>query len=130
MLCFSYYGNTKACSIGIVDFFWKPASIGCNSTSWNCIYDITSTGSYNAFTPMTFTAGVTYYILLDPEGTGIYNVTFNLVCPIVAPSNDLICNAITMTCGQSIVGSTINSNLTGGGEGGTCGIKLLELVML
>ncbi len=117
----TYTLNVTNITGGYVDFFWKPASSGCNSTSWNCISDIISAGSYNAVTPMTFISGVTYYILLDPEGTGIYNVTFNLGCPIVAPPNDLICNAITMTCGQSIAGSTIGSNLTGTGEGGICG---------
>jgi len=30
---------------------------------------------------MNFIAGTTYYILLDPEATGAYSVSFNLVCP-------------------------------------------------
>ncbi len=67
---------------GFVDFFWKPASGGCNNTGWNCIDDISLTGNYGA---MNWTAGVTYYILLDPEGTGAYDFTFNIECPAGGP---------------------------------------------
>lgn len=63
---------------GYVDFFWKEASAGCSSTGWNCISDVFSPGNYGT---MNWTAGTTYYILLDPEGTGSYNVTFDLDCP-------------------------------------------------
>ncbi len=78
----TYTLNVSAISGGeFIDFFWKPASGGCNSSGWNCIDDIAFTGTYNAITPMAFTAGITYYILLDPEWTGTYSATFNLVCP-------------------------------------------------
>jgi hypothetical protein len=117
----TYTLNVTSITGGYVDFFWKPASGGCGSTGWNCIDDISFTGSFNGVTPMTFTAGVTYYILLDPETTGTYNVTFNLGCPIVAPANDLICNATTITCGSLVGGTTVGSTLTGAGEGGSCG---------
>jgi len=117
----TYSLNVTTITGGFIDFFWKPASGGCGSTGWNCVDDISSAGNYNAITPMTFTAGVTYYILLDPETTGSYNVTFNLGCPIVAPSNDLICNATTITCGSLLAGTTVGSTLSGTGEGGSCG---------
>lgn len=117
----TYTLNVTSITGGYVDFFWKPASGGCGNTGWNCIDDISVTGSYNGVTPMTFTAGVTYYILLDPETSGSYNTTFNLGCPIVAPANDLICDATTITCGSLLAGTTIGSTLTGIGEGGSCG---------
>lgn len=63
---------------GFIDFFWIDASFGCSSTGWNCIDDIFTTGNYGS---MNFTAGNTYYILLDPEGTGSYSVTFDVNCP-------------------------------------------------
>lgn len=64
---------------GFVDFMWIDASLGCSPTAgWNCVGSIFSTGSYGS---MNWTAGNTYYILLDPEGTGAYNVTFNVDCP-------------------------------------------------
>lgn len=63
---------------GFVDFFFKPVSDGCTPTGWTCIDDISIPGNYGS---MTMTAGVQYYILLDPEGTGAYNFTFDLNCP-------------------------------------------------
>ena len=117
----TYTLNVSAITGGYVDFFWKPASGGCNATGWNCIDDIFGTGVYSAITPMTFTAGTTYYILLDPEGTGTYNTTFNLVCPAPAVANDLVCNATAISCGQTLNGTTVGANNAGTGENLTCG---------
>ncbi|MBU8893236.1 MAG: T9SS type A sorting domain-containing protein [Bacteroidales bacterium] len=47
---------------GYVDYFWKTSS--CGETGWTCIDDITSAGTYGS---MSWTAGTTYYILLDDE---------------------------------------------------------------
>jgi hypothetical protein len=80
---------------GFVDFFWKVASGGCNNTGWNCIGDIFTPGNYGA---MNWTAGVTYYLLLDPEGTGAYDFTFDLVCPVGAPVTASDCNTAYSIC--------------------------------
>jgi hypothetical protein len=117
----TYTLNVSAITGGYVDFFWKPASGGCNATGWNCIDDIFSVGTYAAIAPMTFTAGTTYYILLDPEGTGTFNTTFNLVCPAAAVANDLVCNATAISCGQTLNGTTVGANNAGTGENLTCG---------
>ena len=63
---------------GFVNFSWKLASSGCSSGGWNCIDDIFMTGNYGN---MSWIAGQTYYILIDPEGTGAYSYTFNVDCP-------------------------------------------------
>ena len=64
---------------GFVDFFWADAAGGCSSgAAWNCISDVFSTGNYGS---MNWVAGQTYYILLDPEGTGAYSFTFDVDCP-------------------------------------------------
>ena len=76
--------NVTASSGGYVDYFWKIASGGCNSSGWTCIDDINSPGIYGS---MSFTAGTTYYILLDPEGIGSYSHTFNIVCPASCTAN-------------------------------------------
>ena len=47
---------------GYVDYLWKASS--CSSSGWNCIDDIAYTGTYGS---MSWTAGTTYYILLDDE---------------------------------------------------------------
>ena len=117
----TYTLNVSAITGGFVDFFWKPASGGCNATGWNCIDDIVTTGVYSAITPMTFTAGTTYYILLDPEGTGTYSAIFNLVCPSAPPANDLVCNAISISCGETLSGTTVGAENSGTGENLTCG---------
>ncbi|MFH2094562.1 MAG: GEVED domain-containing protein [Bacteroidota bacterium] len=63
---------------GYVDYFWKASSGGCNNTGWTCIDDISFTG---VFGTMSWTAGTTYYLLLDPEGSGAYNHQFYIDCP-------------------------------------------------
>ena len=117
----TYTLNVSAITGGYVDFFWKPASGGCNATGWNCIDDIYLTGTYAAVTPMTFTAGTTYYILLDPEVTTATSATFNMVCPAAGPANDLVCSAASITCGGTVSGTTIGAGNAGTGENQTCG---------
>jgi len=82
----TYSINITAAAGGWVDFFWKSSAAGCDNAGWNCINDVTGTGIPTADVPMVWTAGVTYYILVDPEGTGAYSYTFNMVCPPVAPT--------------------------------------------
>ncbi len=104
--------NVTSATGGYIDYFIKAASDGCSSTGWTCIDDISSAGSVSLG---TLTSGVTYYILLDPEGTGSYSHTFNIGCPVVAynPCSPL---AGTLTCGTnastSMSGSGAPWNLT------------------
>jgi hypothetical protein len=41
----------------------------------------------------------------------------------VAPSNDLICNATSISCGQLISGTTVNATNSGTGENGICSVS-------
>lgn len=60
-----------------IDYQWKAASGGCNSSGWTCIDDISTAGTY----PIgTLTAGTQYYILLDPEGTTFRTQSFKIKC--------------------------------------------------
>ncbi len=45
-----------------VDYMWKTGA--CNNSGWTCIDDIASAGTYGS---MYWTAGTTYYLLLDDE---------------------------------------------------------------
>lgn len=94
----TYSINVTAASGGYIDYFWMPASSGCASTGWNCIDDVFGTGSFGA---MSWTAGVTYYILLDAEPTTSITQTFNIPC-IVAGGNP--CTSITNigACGTAV----------------------------
>ncbi|MBP6235300.1 MAG: T9SS type A sorting domain-containing protein [Saprospiraceae bacterium] len=70
---------------GFIDYFIKATSGGCNSTGWNCIDDINISTSASMG---TLTAGITYYILLDPETTSSVFQTFQINCampPCTAP---------------------------------------------
>jgi hypothetical protein len=84
----NYIFQVNGGSGGWVDFFWKNASTGCNTTGWNCLGDFAGTSLPIVFGPLT--AGQTYYILADAEGTGTYNFTFTVSCP---PANDACANA-------------------------------------
>lgn len=71
--------NITSVSGGYLDFMWVPSTSGCSTTAgWNCISDVGFTGTYGS---MLWTAGVTYYILIDSETTGATSVTFNVDCP-------------------------------------------------
>lgn len=85
------------------------------------------------FSPLTWTAPIsgTYYIHYNTNsscGTASSCGTSTIEClscsAPAAPSNDLVCNATPMVCGQSIAGTTVNSTNAGTGEmGGFCGVS-------
>ncbi|HRK27875.1 MAG TPA: HYR domain-containing protein [Chitinophagales bacterium] len=114
----TYQINVSSATGGFVDYFWKAASGGCNNSGWNCIDDINFTGTFNAVTPMSFTAGTTYYILLDPEGTGSYSHTFSLVCPVFDP-----CSSITNISGCGVSTTSTHSGSGAGWNVTACGFS-------
>jgi hypothetical protein len=71
------YSIQVTAASGYVDYLWKTSS--CSSTGWTCIDDINTTGQYGA---MAWTAGTTYYILLDDEDNTAGTHTFYINCPI------------------------------------------------
>ncbi len=112
------YTIAQTSSFGWVDWFFKPVSGGCNGNGWTCIDDLSGATTSVGF---SLTAGVQYYIMADPESTIGGNVAFNISCPVLAPINDLVCNALSISCGSSVSGTTIGSTNSGTGEGGACG---------
>lgn len=64
-------------SFTTIDYQYKAVSAGCNGNDWGCIDDL-----YGASTSATFflSAGVQYYILLDPENNFGGNVSFIITC--------------------------------------------------
>jgi HYR domain. len=79
---------TSTNSGGYIDYFFKAASGGCNSSGWTCIDDIFSPTTVSLG---TLTAGTTYYILLDAETTSSVTHTFQINCPTPADA----CSSIT-----------------------------------
>ncbi|MBL7826287.1 MAG: HYR domain-containing protein, partial [Saprospiraceae bacterium] len=105
--------QVNSVSGGYIDYMYKVASGGCNSTGWTCIDDINFTGTF----PIgTLTAGTTYYILLDPEGTGSYSHNFQIVCPTFDP-----CTSITtLSCDAAVSTTQSGSGLW---SPGSCGFS-------
>jgi hypothetical protein len=102
-----YSINITAASGGFIDYFWINSTSGCGSGApWTCIQDIISTGTYGS---MSWTAGQTYYILLNSESTTAASQTFNIGCPAADPCLGIINIA---ACGTSVT-----ANLSGAGAG-------------
>jgi hypothetical protein len=71
------YSIQVTAASGYVDYLWKTSS--CSSSGWTCIDDINTTGQFGA---MSWTAGTTYYILLDDENSTAGTHTFYINCPV------------------------------------------------
>jgi len=84
-----------------VDYFWKPTA--CSSGGWNCISYFYSPSTQGL---MNWTAGTTYYILLDAEQTALATHSFYVA---LNPCSNII--SISGT------GSANSKTYTGGGYG-------------
>jgi hypothetical protein len=82
--------------------------------------------------PLTWTATIsgTYYVHYNTNsscGTAFSCGTDYIECLTCTapppPSNDLVCNSTSITCGQSISGTTVNATNSGTGEGGFCSVS-------
>ncbi|HLP13054.1 MAG TPA: T9SS type A sorting domain-containing protein [Flavobacteriales bacterium] len=92
--------NVTAASGGFIDYFWINSTSGCSSTApWTCIDDISSTGSWGS---MSWTAGQTYYILLNAEPTSATSQTFSIQCP----------GGSAVTASECIAAVNVCTNLT------------------
>ena len=105
-----------------------------NLGGWITVRHTTSNGTVVASgaSPLTWTATVsgTYYVHYNTNsscGTASSCGTTTIEClsclPPPAPSNDLVCNATLISCGQVISGTTVNATNSGTGENGVCGIS-------
>lgn len=85
---------TQTSSYDYINYQFKPVSLGCSSSGWTCIDVLYGAETSPGF---TLTAGVQYYILLDPEVSTGGNVNFTINCPSAPITNDEPCNAISLT---------------------------------
>lgn len=104
----TYHVNITSAT-GYVDYFWRAGS--CDTSGWICIADTNITGQFGN---MSWTAGTTYYILLDDEALGgASSHSFYITCADTSSGNDPCSNAITITnCGPGAA-----QTFTGGGSG-------------
>ncbi len=104
---------TQTSSFGFIDYQFKPVSLGCSSSGWTCIDDLSGAGISPSF---TLTAGTQYYILLDPEVSTGGSVNFTINCPTPPLTNDDPCNAIALTVSTTCNYATYtNSGATASG---------------
>lgn len=76
---------------GWVDYFWKEAG-SCDDSDWNCINDIIG-ASTNPIGVLE--EGVTYWFLLDSEGTDAErNATFLITCPPTCTEGEVAFNIV------------------------------------
>lgn len=92
-----------------VDYFWKTGT--CGSTGWTCISDVYSPNTYGN---ISMTAGTTYYILLDAEGTGTATHTFHIF-------RNPCLNIVSLGAGGSANTVTYSRSGYGGWTSNACG---------
>ena len=82
--------------------------------------------------PLTWTATIsgTYYVHYNTNsscGTASSCGTDYIECLTCTapppPSNDLVCNSTSITCGQTLSGTTVNATNSGTGENGFCSVS-------
>jgi len=90
------YSLQVTSATGYVNYMWKAAG-SCSSSGWNCIARVyTTTGQYGS---MSWTAGQTYYIMIDDENGIPGTYSFYVNCPIICktcPSYDFSISASTI----------------------------------
>ncbi len=101
------YMIAQNASFSAVDYQFKEAALGCDEYNWNCIASLTDTATSPYF---TLTAGVEYYILLDPELITGGTIDFTINCGVIPPDNDEACNAtplnVLLTCNYDTYSNT------------------------
>lgn len=116
------YSISQSSSFAYIDYLYKPVSLECDGTDWTCIDDISGAGNSPYF---NLTAGVQYYLLLDPESSAGGNVSFILNCPVTPPTNDNCSGAVSLTvnpsatCTTNTAGTTLGASQSQAGCAGT-----------
>ncbi|HNW88844.1 MAG TPA: T9SS type A sorting domain-containing protein [Bacteroidales bacterium] len=108
------YSLEVTAASGYVDYQWQASS--CGATGWTCIDDIYTTGTYGS---MSWTQGVTYYILLDDENSTTGTHTFYINCPAgcVSPANETCAGATSVPTTPYTSSGTLGCNDDCSGHG-------------
>jgi hypothetical protein len=89
---------------------------GANCSAVTCVGGNNNNGPWCTGNTASFSwnsiPGTNYYILVSGASTDA-PFSLSLFC---TPSNDFVCSATPITCGQTIAGTTINASLSGTGE--------------
>lgn len=113
----SYNLEVTSASGGFVNYFIKAEGGDCSNTDWDCIDDFNAPGtaSLPAVPGAKLTAGTLYYILADPQTTGVVNQSFRITdCEV--PNDipqDAILIALNSNCTENIysnLDATLDAN--------------------
>lgn len=101
-------------AFGTIDYQIKEASLGCDADNWYCMGSLTGTATSPYY---ALTAGVEYYILVDPETNTGGTINFTITCGVIPPDNDEPCMAtplnVTLNCNYDTFSNTnASSSLT------------------
>lgn len=130
---FSYVGTGNALELDLTGTgSWSGILLteGCPTTG-TCIADETSSATSKSLTSPALTAGVTYYIHIStwpsPQSIGEFCLNADETTPPMPPANDACADAIPITMGAAISGSTeLSTNIealtacNGGAVGTNC----------
>jgi gliding motility-associated-like protein len=99
---------------------------GATCTALTCIGGVDDAGPACAGLSASYswvsTLGTTYWINVSGYSTtSAFNLALTCLTPAVAPPNDLVCSATSISCGATLAGTTINATNSGTGENGFCG---------
>jgi hypothetical protein len=115
----------ETCSQSTADTYLRLYSTGTGGTVLATADD--NCGTQSRITWTCVTAG-TYSVLLTNYSCANLNTATRLnyyissCASISAPSNDLVCSATAISCGQTLSGTTVNATNSGTGENGTCNV--------
>jgi gliding motility-associated-like protein len=99
---------------------------GATCTALTCVGGIDDNGPACAGLSASYSwpsvLGTTYWINVSGYSTtSAFSLSLTCAAAIVAPPNDLVCNATAISCGATLAGTTINATNSGTGEALTCG---------
>ena len=122
------YNTIYSCSAG--QTYQSAYNLGGYITVRSGTYNGTVVSSGNSPLSWVCPSSGTYFVHYNTNntcGTAMscgtsYITCLSCVAP-TAPSNDLVCNSTSITCGQTLSGTTVNATNTGTGEGGFCSVS-------
>lgn len=88
------YNITQTSAFTTVNYSYKLASAGCNSTGMNCVGALTGAASSGY---VNLTAGTAYYFIVDVNSTTGGSINFRINCTPAAPANDECAGATNLT---------------------------------
>jgi hypothetical protein len=122
------YSTIYSCVAGRT--YQSAYNLGGYITVRSGTYNGTVVNSGNAPLSWVCPSSGTYFVHYNTNNTcgtatgcGTSYITCTSCVAPTAPANDLVCNSTSITCGQTLSGTTVNATNSGTGEGAFCSIS-------